>query len=836
MSSFAVTVVAWLLDFGLLASLVLAAACGFRWCFREPSQRVALVWGTWLGLIALALAIALPQWPRFALLPSPAESPALELQMETELEIATRTPADVPAPGALPSSAALLQQAPAATSASWRDALAVAWLGTALLALGWIALGMTQTWRLVRRSAKAPPWIACELSRIVGKQRPPQVRTSQQLTSAVVVGAIAPRILLPEAAADESRRSQVRAALAHEWAHISRGDLWLLALERLLLPLLAWQPLFWWLRRTVRLDLELLADATAAGDEPVEYAEALVAWAKTDQRAPVGLAALSLWESPHTLSRRVTMLLDPKRTNPPAAHRGWQLLLTAVALALIVGLSLVTLRPHSADGHESQPPAEPDANARRSPDEPNTLITLQLCILETDRQELEAVLPVERRWHPDPETDMSLLEPNDWKSRLKTLASKPGTRILSRPQIQTLNGRMAYISIGSLAPPVVPAEGSLEGSPVSKPRALGLTVQLTPRQKKADSERQIEIEFLAAQADLKDAEAAGQPPAVVERKLSGKATVPVERQTLIIANRPRNPDLRPLVLAIAAFVVQRPAETEQEAQPLPRTGDLQHQVRQLQRQLEERTREAQAQRDQSAALREQIAALTRKLETLAASAPVATNTVIRLQNANATDVSKALRILLDEVKLLGGDEQVESIQFEVDEKTNSLIVSAQSKHWDAIKTIVARLDRPSVGRPPSGMLGAPGLPSKTSQNVGQTSPAEPAESAQAAARAAQLAERETQLQLLKLDLQEAEIGLRAAKNDMDRVQSLRERGVISQEEVAKHEFQLQSAEIKVMRAKIMLEGMMRQMTSPQPKPQANPKPLPSAEPASASRR
>src|SRR6185369_7582438 len=127
----------------------------------------------------------------------------------------------------------------------------------------------------------------------------------------------------------------VHAALAHEWAHIRHGDLWFLLIERLLVPLLAWHPLFWWLRRSVRLDQELLADAAAAGNEPVEYAEALLAWAKTARPAPAGLAALSLWESPHTLSRRVAMLLDSNRPAARCLSRGWRVAFVLFAAVLV---------------------------------------------------------------------------------------------------------------------------------------------------------------------------------------------------------------------------------------------------------------------------------------------------------------------------------------------------------------------------------------------------------------------------------------------------------------------------------------------------------------------
>ena len=67
--------------------------------------------------------------------------------------------------------------------------------------------------------------------------------------TAVALLAWRPHILLAARSVSEENKAAVRAALAHEWAHIRHGDLWLLALERLLLPVFCLHPLFWLLRR-----------------------------------------------------------------------------------------------------------------------------------------------------------------------------------------------------------------------------------------------------------------------------------------------------------------------------------------------------------------------------------------------------------------------------------------------------------------------------------------------------------------------------------------------------------------------------------------------------------
>jgi hypothetical protein len=180
------------------------------------------------------------------------------------------------------------------------------------------------------------------------------------LNTAAALGLWRSKILLPEGS-EKAAAPVLRAALAHEWTHIRHGDLWLLAIERALLPLVGWHPLFWLSRRGVRFDQELLADAAAAGDRPIEYAEALLAWARGQPAPPLGVAALSLWQSPHTLSRRIAMLVDPKHTGCRPTGLGWKTVIAIAALGLIGGLSFLSLAPLTADEPQSVPATTTDA-------------------------------------------------------------------------------------------------------------------------------------------------------------------------------------------------------------------------------------------------------------------------------------------------------------------------------------------------------------------------------------------------------------------------------------------------------------------------------------------
>ena len=137
----------------------------------------------------------------------------------------------------------------------------------------------------------------------------------------------------------------------HEWAHIRNGDLWLLALGRCLLVLLFPHPLFWWLRRAIRGDQELLADAAAAGDNRPAYCEELLRLVrKTAYPSPIAASvAVGIWESPSQLSRRIAMLLDENFHVAPTAPRRWRYRALGLLLLLGAACSLLTLQPARSD-------------------------------------------------------------------------------------------------------------------------------------------------------------------------------------------------------------------------------------------------------------------------------------------------------------------------------------------------------------------------------------------------------------------------------------------------------------------------------------------------------
>ena len=252
------------------------------------------------------------------------------------------------------------------SSGSWiAAALAVHAAGSAAV-VAWLVIGGIAARRLRQASQPAPKELTDALRFIVGGERIPALLASTSVGTPVALGLRRPAIILPSSLAASSQTPrELESILAHEWAHIVHGDLYTLAASRVMLLLLWPQPMYWWLRRVIRLDQETLADAAAIEvADRVDYAAQLLAWARTaTPRAPRLAAAVGLWESPSQLKRRVAALLDDKLTILRTCSGRWRMGSALGALAAACLLSLVTLQRDAAVAHASDGGAETSATA-----------------------------------------------------------------------------------------------------------------------------------------------------------------------------------------------------------------------------------------------------------------------------------------------------------------------------------------------------------------------------------------------------------------------------------------------------------------------------------------
>ena len=97
-------------------------------------------------------------------------------------------------------------------------------------------------------------------------------------------GWLRPVVVIPQQIAAAGGEA-LRYCLAHEWWHIQRADILSWQATWACQFVLWHQPLFWVLRRELRICQDILADshATAGGDAALEYSELLVSFARNRQ-------------------------------------------------------------------------------------------------------------------------------------------------------------------------------------------------------------------------------------------------------------------------------------------------------------------------------------------------------------------------------------------------------------------------------------------------------------------------------------------------------------------------------------------------------------------------
>ncbi len=208
-----------------------------------------------------------------------------------------------------------------------------------LWALG-IVIFTTRTaggWMLARRLTRVDvtpvaPWVreqAREIASSLRITRSVRVLLSARVPAPVLIGWIAPVILLPATAMAGLSSAQVAAVLAHELSHVRRHDYLVNLLQTMVEAVFFFHPAVWLISRRVREDRELCCDDLALGlTDRVTYATALHTLAL---HRPAVLALGATGGSLVDRIRRITSV----GASSPAPKGAWVAL-----LPLIVILSL----------------------------------------------------------------------------------------------------------------------------------------------------------------------------------------------------------------------------------------------------------------------------------------------------------------------------------------------------------------------------------------------------------------------------------------------------------------------------------------------------------------
>lgn len=177
-----------------------------------------------------------------------------------------------------------------------------------------------------------------------GCQKDVELRESSRLSTPATVGCFRPLVLLPEGWRAWSH-DELRAVLAHELAHVARGDYLSGLLAQVTLAVHFYHPLVHWLVGRLRLEQELAADASgmrASGGRDC-YLVTLAGMALRQDDLAVSWAARPFLPTRGTFMRRIEMLRDSRKQLTASLPRGGRtLLIGALALA---GLVVAGLRP-----------------------------------------------------------------------------------------------------------------------------------------------------------------------------------------------------------------------------------------------------------------------------------------------------------------------------------------------------------------------------------------------------------------------------------------------------------------------------------------------------------
>lgn len=202
----------------------------------------------------------------------------------------------------------------------------IAWLwlvGAAVRFLPFI-VGYFRIGRLARRAVllDEPLWVELLADLSSEYRLPNRIRllVSQEATVPMVFGLVSKRIVLPASCSQWSAGTK-RSVLAHELAHVRRGDITAQLLISFIASAWWFQPLLFFTLKQLRRDSELACDrmAVKAGIAPSAYATDLLAIARSIRNeAGLRRAAIAM-ASENDLETRVRALVAPLQPKPMRA-------------------------------------------------------------------------------------------------------------------------------------------------------------------------------------------------------------------------------------------------------------------------------------------------------------------------------------------------------------------------------------------------------------------------------------------------------------------------------------------------------------------------------------
>lgn len=273
----------------------------------------------WLGLL-LCLALPLVTWSRF-MSGLNAESGTVQTLASSNISSVSPGLSLLVRDSLMPVVRLKLTEAQSSASLIVFPALAGTWFVASALMLWRFRRGWSLTVGRMHAAVPAETETLSMLesaSRELGLRRTPLCKRSALIRSPIVAGVLNPVIVVPQGFEKNFPAEERRMLLAHELAHIARGDPWRNLVQCVLESLLFWHPAVIWISRCIRDEREACADeiATVACGEPIVLAHALTHLAE----ASAGEDCFSLGANRGSLLRRIRLLLShafPPRLDMP---------------------------------------------------------------------------------------------------------------------------------------------------------------------------------------------------------------------------------------------------------------------------------------------------------------------------------------------------------------------------------------------------------------------------------------------------------------------------------------------------------------------------------------
>ena len=348
----------FLMEMGWKSAAICAVTLALLYALRSrsPADRAAVLRLSVLLLLLLpVVSLGLPK-----------------LEIEGWAETAPAPVAEALPPVALPASLPFEVESPATALAAepmhLEPGTAVLSLGLSILVLYAAGLALVLArllagrWTLRRWTAGAedpasPAWIDAFQRAVAANPLKREVRllVSGEVPSPMSWGGRAPVILIDRAS--HARAADAEAILAHEMAHIRRGDWPVLMLSRLAVALFWFNPLVWLVERSLIQQAEEAADLQAVdGLEPARYAASLIACIRCSGLHAVPANGMARADG---LSRRIHAVLDGRLRQIPSGSVLTVVVMLASVLvsAPLAAVKLVPARSPLAEADATPLPA-----------------------------------------------------------------------------------------------------------------------------------------------------------------------------------------------------------------------------------------------------------------------------------------------------------------------------------------------------------------------------------------------------------------------------------------------------------------------------------------------